>query len=159
MAYELANYWGGVASPAQLAALAKARAAKKAGKLGYDNPIGPNYPPFEYSGEVMDNKRKCRPPKKNPNRSKYMACKLSTLQQIPCEYRTKENIKALTPWAAAYCPSKQRKKGISSAMAQVKKTAKAAGIQVTRVKANGKRAAKSKAMLLEELRNAGVNDV
>ena len=158
MAYELANYWGGVASPAQLAALAKARAARAAQRdaergvqVMYKEPLKINRPAFEYSEDVKRKTKRCRDPTENPNRSAYMGCKLRVLHKIPCEYRTKENIKALTPWAAKYCPSKQRKMGISSAMAQVKKDAKAAGIRVTRVNAKGKRVAKSKSALIDEI--------
>lgn len=154
MAYELADYYGGVATPAQLAALKKARAARAAQraaeKIGYDNPIGPKYPPFEYEVETKT-KGKCRKnPKKNPNRSKYMACKLRTLYQIPCEYRTKENKKALTSWATTYCPSKQRKKGLTESMAQLKAEAKKLGIRVTHI-VKGKRVAKSKRLLLRQV--------
>jgi hypothetical protein len=44
-------------------------------------------------------------------------------------------------------------------MKQVKADAKASGIRVTRINAQGKRVAKSKAMLLGELRNERVDDV
>jgi hypothetical protein len=150
MAYELADYYGGEATAKQIAALVKARAAKKAGKA-------PKIPSFVYSTDAKT-KGKCRKnPKANPNRSKYMGCKLGVLHQIPCEYRTKENRKALTPWANQYCPAKERKKGLSSAMEQVKAEAKKLGIRVTHIK-NGKRVAKSKSMLLSEVLNsAGYN--
>jgi len=144
MAYELANYYGGrrPATAKQLAALEKARAAKKAGKV-------PKNPPFEYSGET-ENKRKCRKnPAVNPNRSAYLGCKLRVLHKVPCEYRTKENMKALTNWATQYCPPKQRKKVIT--VAQLREDAVKAGIELERVNAKGKRVAKTKAMLLEEL--------
>lgn len=150
MAYELAEYYGR-GTEKQNAAAAKARAVAAANRAAKKAQKGEEIPSFLYSTDA-ETKGKCRKkPKVNPNRSKYMGCKLGVLHQIPCEYRTKENIKVLTRWANQYCPPKQRKKGLSSTMEQLKKDAKKLGIQVTRVKANGKRAAKSKAMLLKEI--------
>ena len=147
MAYELAEYYGG-ATEKQIAALAKARAVAAANRAARKAPKNPS---FLYSTDAKT-KGKCRKnPKVNPNRSNYMGCKLGVLHQIPCEYRTKENIKVLTRWANQYCPPKQRKKGLSSTMEQLKKDAKKLGIRVTRINAQGKRVAKSKVMLLKEI--------
>ena len=149
MAYELAEYYGR-GTEKQNAALAKARSVAAANRAAKKAPVpaAAAQPAKWYSIENPNEERRCRPFKSNEKRSKYSACRLKELHDVPCKYRSKENYKRLGAWAKENCPKKPR---ASPLMAQLKEEAKRVGVRISYIGKDGKRKNKTKAMLADEV--------